>query len=200
MTLIVKLLVRYFIFNLNAMTNKKTITNSETQRILALRQLLVLDSPYEAVFDAIARLASEVCGMPIALISLVDCERQWFKAQVGLNGINETPRDISFCSHTIIENKILEIKDATKDARFFDNPLVTGYPNIVFYAGAPITLPLGEMIGSVCVIDTKPNQLSEVQKKVLAGLANITTKALLARQLSLQELNKNLPSSRDLIN
>lgn len=164
--------------------------SSEPDRISALRKLLVLDSPYEAVFDAIALLASQVCGMPIALISLVDSERQWFKAQVGLEGIRETSRELAFCSHTIRENSIMEIKDATKDSRFQDNPLVTGQPNIVFYAGAPITLPLGEKIGSVCVIDTKPNALTDIQKQVLSGLANITTKALLARRISLQELNQ----------
>jgi GAF domain-containing protein len=163
---------------------------SEPDRISALRKLLILDSPYEAVFDAIALLASQVCSMPIALISLVDTERQWFKAQVGLEGIRETSRELAFCSHTIRENNVMEIKDATKDSRFVDNPLVTGNPNIVFYAGAPITLPLGEKIGSVCVIDTKPNALTDMQKQVLTGLANITTKALLARRISLQELNK----------
>ncbi|HSH87623.1 MAG: GAF domain-containing protein [Methylophilus sp.] len=163
---------------------------SEPDRISALRKLLILDSPYEAVFDAIALLASQVCGMPIALISLVDSERQWFKAQVGLEGVRETSRELAFCSHTIRENSVMEIKDATKDSRFLDNPLVTGHPNIVFYAGAPIALPLGEKIGSVCVIDTKPNALNDMQKQVLTGLANITTKALLARRISLQELNK----------
>lgn len=162
---------------------------SEPDRMSALRKLLILDSPYEAVFDAIASLASEVCGMPIALISMVDSERQWFKAQVGLEGIRETSRELAFCSHTIRENSVMEVRDATKDRRFQDNPLVTGDPNIVFYAGAPITLPLGEKIGSLCVIDTKPNALTDMQKQVLTGLANITTKALLARRISLQELN-----------
>ncbi|MFD1123346.1 GAF domain-containing protein [Methylophilus flavus] len=170
---------------------------SEPDRISALRKLLVLDSPYEAVFDAVAQLASEVCGMPIALISLVDSERQWFKAQVGLEGVRETSRELAFCSHTIRENSVMEIKDATKDSRFQSNPLVTGDPNIVFYAGAPITLPLGEKIGSVCVIDTKPNALTDMQKQVLTGLANITTKALLARRISLQELNKIAPQHTD---
>lgn len=163
--------------------------SSEPDRISALRKLLILDSPYEAVFDAIAQLASEVCGMPIALISLVDSERQWFKAQVGLEGVRETSRELAFCSHTIRENSVMEVRDATKDSRFLDNPLVTGEPGIVFYAGAPITLPLGEKIGSVCVIDTKPNALTDMQKQVLNGLANITTKALLARRIALQELN-----------
>ena len=177
------------------MANNIKKPHTEAQRILALRQLLVLDSPNEAVFDAIVKLAADLCEMPIALISLVDTDRQWFKAQVGLEGTWQTKREGSFCSHTICDDNILEIKDATKDTRFLDNRLVTGKPNIVFYAGAPITLPMGEKIGSLCVIDTKPNELNDVQKRVLTGLANVVTKALIARRIALDEMNKVLPST-----
>ncbi len=164
----------------------------EANRLAALRQLLVLDSPYEAVFDSIVRLVANICGVPIALISLVDEERQWFKAQVGLDGVRETQREIAFCAHTILENEVMEVKDARKEARFCYNPLVTGEPHIVYYAGAPITMPMGEKIGTVSIIDTKPNEISDMQKQVLIGLADIVAKALTARRVSMKELSKDL--------
>lgn len=172
--------------------NKKLIDEIELKRVVALRQLNVLDSAQEGLFDSIVNLASEVCGMPIALISLVDTDRQWFKAKTGLKDVTETKREFSFCSHAITGNKLMEVNDATEDKRFFDNPLVTAEPNIVFYAGATLALPAGEKIGTICVIDNKPNQLTEVQKTVLTGLAEITTKALIARSLSLKEVRINL--------
>lgn len=175
--------------------NKKLIHEIESKRVVALRQLEVLDSPQEALFDSIVNLASEICDMPIALISLVDSDRQWFKAQTGLKNISETKREFSFCSHTINGNKLMEVNDATKDKRFLNNPLVTGEPNIVFYAGVSLALPKGEKIGSICVIDNKPNQLTTMQKTVLTRLADITTKALVARSLSLKEVRINLQIS-----
>jgi GAF domain-containing protein len=160
-------------------------SESEKQRLKALMHLNVLDSPFETIFDSITQLASEVCGMPVSLISLVDEDRQWFKSNVGLPGVTETPRSMAFCAHTILTNEILEIPDASLDDRFLNNPLVTGNPDIRFYAGAPITLPLGENIGSLCVIDTKAGSLNEYQRITLIGLAKITAQLLVARRVSL---------------
>ncbi|MEZ5636832.1 MAG: PAS domain S-box protein [Burkholderiaceae bacterium] len=156
--------------------------NQEDERIARLRELMVLDSAPEPVFDSIVTLASEVCGAPIALVSLVDTERQWFKANVGLPGVNETPRDVAFCSHAIGQDALFEVSDATRDARFRDNPLVTGQPDIRFYAGAPLVLPGGERVGTLCVIDRQPRALTPEQKHVLHALARIATEALLSRR------------------
>ena len=117
----------------------------EERRLSALRALDVLDTPPEAEFDALVQAASMVCGTPISLVSLIDSERQWIKANVGLPGLTETPREVAFCAHAILQDDILEIRDATADDRFVDNPLVTSDPNIRFYAGA--TLKLSEEIG-----------------------------------------------------
>lgn len=158
----------------------------EQKRLKALKHLNVLDSPFEAVFDSVTHLASEVCGMPIALIALIDEHRQWFKANTGLPGIIETPRATGMCARTILQDDLLEINDATEDAIFFNNPYVMGEPFIKFYAGVPIKLPLGENIGTLCVIDTKPNKLNEFQIITLKGLARITSHLLVARRVSLQ--------------
>lgn len=158
----------------------------EQNRLNALLKLKVLDSPFETIFDTITRLASDVCGTPIALISLVDDKRQWFKANVGLESVMQTPRDISFCTHTIESDVLLEVPDATQDERFWDNPLVTGNPDIRFYCGAPIKLPMGENIGSLCVIDTKPNYLNEHQRKTVEGLAKLVSQLLVLREINLK--------------
>lgn len=154
---------------------------NENERVARLRELMVLDSAPEPVFDSIVKLASEVCGTPIALVSLVDTERQWFKANVGLPGVNETARDIAFCAHAIMDDSVFEVPDATQDTRFSNNPLVTGEPDIRFYAGAPLVLPDGERIGTLCVIDRQPRQLEPAQRHLLRSLAKIVTQALLAR-------------------
>lgn len=159
---------------------------NEQQRLNALDKLKILDTPYEELFDSITQLASEVCGTPIALISLLDADRQWFKAKVGLPGeARETPREMAFCGHAILQDKVLEIPDTSVDIRFADNPLVLGQPDIRFYAGAPITLPQGEKIGTLCVIDRKETKLTDIQIIMLEGLATIVAKALLARTASL---------------
>ena len=158
----------------------------EQNRLNALLKLKVLDSPFETIFDTITRIASDVCGTPIALISLVDDKRQWFKANVGLEGVTETPRSISFCTHTIQSDSLLEVPDATQDERFWDNPLVTGNPDIRFYCGAPIKMPMGENIGSLCVIDTKPNYLNEHQRKTVEGLAKLVSQLLVLREINIK--------------
>ena len=154
----------------------------EAHRLAQLRALLVLDSAPEPMFDSIARLASEVCGVPIALLSLVDSERQWFKANVGLAGVNETPRDVAFCAHAIAQDALFEVPDATRDQRFAANPLVTGAPDIRFYAGAPLVLPGGERVGTLCVIDRTARQLTEAQATMLKSLAAIASQALVMRR------------------
>ena len=157
------------------------LPNEEIARLQALRKLKILDSPYETLFDCITRAASEICKTPIALISFVDEDRQWFKAKVGIDGITEPPRELAFCADTILTPEVLEVPDTHLDERYQDNPLVTGYPHIRFYAGAPIALPLGERIGSLCVIDTQPNGLNQYQKAALEGLAKVISQALLIR-------------------
>lgn len=160
--------------------------DNEISRLSALRHLQVLDSPFESMFDDITKLASHVCDAPIALISLLDENRQWFKSQVGLPGVTETHRDMAFCAHTIMTPDLMEIEDATLDVRFATNPLVTGEPSIRFYAGAPITLPQGESVGTLCVIDRKAHSLSEYQRETLRGLARLVSHALLLRHTTLQ--------------
>lgn len=165
----------------------------EQSRLNALLKLKVLDSPFETIFDTVTRIASDVCETPIALITLVDENRQWFKANVGMGCVTETPRDISFCTHTIESDELLEISDATQDERFWDNPLVTGNPEIRFYCGVPIKLPMGENIGSLCVIDTKPNYLNEHQRKTIEGLAKLVAQLLVLREINLK--NSSLQSN-----
>ncbi len=164
------------------MTQPAKPTKNEVARLLRLKQLMVLDTAPEPLFDEITKLASQISGAPIALISLVDEDRQWFKSNVGIEAANETPRDIAFCAHAILDNKIMEVQDAIKDSRFSENPLVISDPNIRFYAGAPLALPDNINIGTLCVLDRAPNSLSALQKKVLIGLAAITSKALLLRE------------------
>lgn len=142
----------------------------ELSRLAALLRYEILDTPDEAAFDDFAQLAAHICDTPIALISLVDDKRQWFKSRLGLD-VSETPRDISFCTHTIEGKDIFEINDARQDQRFCDNPLVTGDPNIRFYAGAPLTSPDGYNLGTLCVIDRQPRQLSDPQRSALACLS-----------------------------
>ena len=157
-------------------------TADETDRLARLRELVVLDSAPEPMFDSIARMASEICGVPIALISLIDLERQWFKANVGWPGVNETPRDVAFCDHAIRSDAVLEVPDARADARFADNPLVFGASDIRFYAGAPLILPGGQRVGTLCVIDRETRHLNETQLEMLRSLAAIVTEALIMRR------------------
>ena len=147
-----------------------------------------MDSAAEREFDALAHAASAFCGTPIALISLVDAERQWFKANVGLEGVSQTPRELAFCAHAIQGDDVMEVPDATQDPRFAENPLVTGQPDIRFYAGAPLHLSNGARVGTLCVIDREPRQLSDTQREVLAHLATAAVQALEARA-ALRELD-----------
>ena len=144
---------------------------NELERIKALKKYAIMDSLPEKEYDAITKLASFICGTPISLVSLLDEERQWFKSTVGIDA-TETPREISFCQHAIMGDDVYEITNALEDAKFVDNPLVTGNPNIRFYAGAPIKDENGYNLGTLCVIDTVPRTLSEQQKESLQLLSN----------------------------
>jgi len=157
--------------------------SEEAKRLGELHGYGVLDSPNETEFDSIVREAARELGAPIALISLIDENRQWFKAKVGLEP-SETPRSISFCTHAIQGSEVFEISDAREDSRFADNPLVTGDPNIRFYAGAPLRTSSGRRIGTLCVIDnrTRP-RLSPEQTAILTELADKTMEALERRKV-----------------
>ncbi len=144
---------------------------NEADRLAALKALGVLDSQAEAEFDALVKVASTVCDVPMSLISLVDSDRQWFKANVGLPGVHETGRDISFCSHAIHGEEIFEVPNVLEDARFSDNPLVTQSPEIRFYAGAPIRLSSGHLVGTLCVLDRIPRKLTQTQRTILGQLS-----------------------------
>ena len=150
----------------------------EATRLAALAELGILDSGIDEEFDALVAVASTVCGMPISLISLLDDSRQWFKAAVGLPGVTQTPREHAFCGYTILGDDIFEVPDATADSRFVENPLVTGAPNIRFYAGMPLRLSNGHHAGSLCVIGTEPARLNDMQRDVLRKLGRAAAVAL----------------------
>ncbi len=142
----------------------------------------MLDTEPEPLFDAIARQACEVCGTPIALVSFIDSDRQWFKANVGLPGLLQTPRKLAFCAYTITQSSLFEVGDAAGDPRFTTNPLVTGPTEVRFYAGVPLALADGERVGTLCVLDRRPRQLEPSQRQALHSLAELAAAALTMRQ------------------
>jgi GAF domain-containing protein len=156
---------------------------NEIKRLKVLWQYEVLDTVPEEVFDDLTELAARICEAPIALISLVDEKRQWFKAKVGLS-VNETSRDVSFCTHAINQTDLFIVPDATADARFANNPLVTSDPKIRFYAGAPLITPDGYALGSLCVIDKVSRELRHEQKQALRILARHVVSQLELRRRS----------------
>lgn len=165
----------------------ETADERECYRLRVLGSLNLLDSPPEAEFDSIVRIARHILGCPIALISLVDDHRQWFKARCGLDA-SETSRDIAFCVHAIQADDIMVVADAARDPRFADNPLVTGPPHIRFYAGVPIRLSLDDggppaALGTLCVIDTRPRMLADDQAEMLRHLARLTEELIRRRIL-----------------
>lgn len=177
---------------------KPDIVHNEQPRIKALRSLNVLDTPPEERFDRLTRLAKRMFNVPIALVSLVDENRQWFKSCVGLD-VRETPRDISFCGHAILGNEIFVINDTFKDERFSDNPLVLNEPKIRFYAGCPLRYLDGSMLGTLCIIDTKPRVLNKDDLDALKDLAELAEQELMAVQLATIDELTGIPNRRGFI-
>ncbi len=168
----------------------------ETQRLAALHRYRLLDSSSEPSFDELVELAAQLCEAPIALVSLVDEGRQWFKAKVGIDAA-ETPREVAFCAHAILGEEPFVVEDARADARFADNPLVTGEPGIRFYAGAPLRTADGHALGALCVIDRRPRTLSPLQRGALATLARQVV-AHAELRLAAAMLAQALDTERDL--
>ena len=156
---------------------------NEPARLATLRSLGILDTPAEERFDRLTRLARRLFDVPMALVSLIDENRQWFKSCAGL-GAQETSRDVSFCGHAILQDDVFMIPDARADARFHDNPLVTGDPGIRFYAGQPLTVPNGMKLGTLCLIDTRPRELDADQRGLLRDLAHIAEHEIAAIELA----------------
>jgi PAS domain S-box-containing protein len=162
------------------------IPDNEEARLAALEDYQLLDTASEDIFDAFARAAAQVCGVPIGLISLVDRDRQYFKANVGLGDLIETPRNVSFCAYAILQDGIMEVPDAKDDERFRSNPLVTADPRIRFYAGVPLVVAGGEALGTLCVLDRTPHELSLEQRTALRAIADAVLEAVESRRAMLR--------------
>ncbi|WP_415842065.1 GAF domain-containing protein [Paracidovorax anthurii] len=147
------------------------------ERLRALRDLMLLDTSPEERFDRVVRFAAEQLDAPMALVSLVDEQRQWFKSRIGI-ALEETARDISFCAHAILQPEVFIVEDARLDHRFAGNPMVTGEAHIRFYAGAPLQAPGGERIGTLCVLDTEPRALNGTEIAVLHALQQLINEAI----------------------
>lgn len=157
------------------------LPHNEKQRLQALRELVILDTPPEERFDRIAAFAAQEFSVPMALVSMVDRDRQWFKSNFGLEA-RETPRNISFCGHAVTLSAPLVVPDALEDPRFADNPLVIGHPYVRFYAGAGLRLPYGQVVGTLCVMDRRPRTFDRLDVAVLCGLRDLVVEELLRRE------------------
>ena len=159
-----------------------SVPENERERLLALHECDILDTPREPLFDSLTQLAAQVCEAPIALVSLIDSQRQWFKSNQGLFDMRQTSRDIAFCAHTILSDQLLEVPDARRDVRFMSNPLVTHEPRVRFYAGVPLRDARGFGLGALCIMDYQPRRLTQVQRQALESLARLATALLEQRR------------------
>lgn len=173
---------------------KPEIPNDEQARLSTLRAIDILDTPAEERFDRLTRMAKRLFNVPIALVSLTDEKRQWFKSCIGLDA-NEGPRETSFCGHAILDNKIFIIPNAIADPRFADNPSVLGAPNIRFYAGCPLIVD-GYKLGALCIMDRTPRSLDDNDLETLKDLAYMVERELGAVQLAMSDHLTNLSNRR----
>ncbi len=174
---------------------KPAIPENEEFRLETLKALNILDTIPEERYDRLTRLAKRLFDVPIALVSVIDADRQWFKSTVGLD-VKETSREISFCGHAILGEGIFEVQDATLDERFHDNPLVTDNPNIRFYAGCPIAVPNGSKLGTLCLIDNHPRKFDDEDKILLRDLASMVESEIAAVQLATMDDLTSLSNRR----
>jgi signal transduction histidine kinase len=170
------------------------LPENEAERIRRLHELDILDTLEEQAYDDLTFLAAEICNTPIALVSLVDRDRQWFKSHHGLDA-RETPREVAFCSHVILGDNVFVVEDSGKDERFYDNPLATGNPHVKFYAGAPLIMSDNLRLGTLCVIANEPRTITQEQMKALEALARQVVSQLELR-LKIKEL-KSLDQAKD---
>jgi diguanylate cyclase (GGDEF)-like protein len=181
----------------DAAVQEPPVPKDEEQRLTELRSLGLLDTAPEERFDRITRMAQRLFDVPIALVSLVDEDRQWFKSRQGLEA-TETPRSVSFCAHALEGDEVLFVEDALRDGRFADNPLVTDDPNIRFYAGAPIAGPDGSVLGTLCVIDRQPRQLTPDDRRTLEDLAEMVEDEIAFTRLAIADELTGLSNRRGL--
>jgi GAF domain-containing protein len=166
-------------------------TSTEAARVAALNRYAILDSEPEQSFDDLVILAAHICQTPMAMLSLVDDHRQWFKSKFGVE-VRETPRDVSICAHTIQQNDLFVVPDTLQDPRFRENPLVTGEPHIRFYAGTPLINEDGFALGTLCVVDRQPRQLDPEQKEAISALGRLALRQM--------ELRMNLELLKEALN
>jgi GAF domain-containing protein len=164
---------------------KAPVPPNEPERLAALRAYRILDTGAEQVYDDITKLAAFICDAPISIISLVDDTRQWFKSKVGLT-LDQTPRDVAFCAHAILQTEPLIVKDALADQRFCDSSLVTGEPHIRFYAGFPLVTSEGFALGTLCAMDRKTRELSPHQRQTMLALSRQVMALLEHRRILFQ--------------
>src|SRR5262245_39596131 len=179
-----------FILSPEGQPMKAPLPGDEVERLAALHGLGILDTPPELAYDELTGLAAYICQTPIALISLVDENRQWFKSRVGLT-TGETPREVAFCAHAILQPDLMVVPDARADERFANNPLVASPQGIRFYAGAPLVTAEGHALGTLCVLDHKPRDLSQEQQRALRALSHQVVAQLRLRQQLAEQMHIN---------